>query len=74
MTTKIETVATADFPGSAGWSPGRPDPAAASAALALAIALLRALKDRGVLAADELEDVLAEAGGASSTTRLRCGS
>jgi hypothetical protein len=68
MTTKIVTVATTEFSGSApddraGWSPGRSDPAAASAALALAIALLRALKDRGVLAVDELEDILAEAGG-----------
>jgi len=68
MTTKIVTVGTSDFPGRApderaGWSPGRSDPAPASAALALAIALLRALKDRGVLAANELEDILAEAGG-----------
>jgi hypothetical protein len=68
MTTKVVTVAATEFSGRApddraGWSPSRSDPATASAALALAIALLRALKDRGVLAADELEDILAEAGG-----------
>jgi hypothetical protein len=68
MTTKTASVSTTDFAARdrgdrRSWSPGSADPATASAALALAIALLRALKDRGVLAPGELDDILAEAGG-----------
>ena len=68
MTTKTAAELITDFAARGrgdrqSWTPSRSDPAAASAALALAIALLRALKDRGVLAAGELEDILAEAGG-----------
>jgi len=48
------------------WSPRASDPATASAALALTIGLLRALRDRGVLSADEIDDVLLEASGRSS--------
>ncbi len=38
-----------------------PDPAAASTALAVAVALLRALRDRGLLSAGEIDDLFGEA-------------
>ena len=44
------------------WSPRREDPVAASMALALAIELMRALRDRGLLSGADLDDLLAEAG------------
>lgn len=45
------------------WEPNKADAAAASTALALAIALLRALRDRGVLSKGEIDDLLNEASG-----------
>jgi hypothetical protein len=45
------------------WSPRPADPAAASTALALSIAILRALRDRGVLSRAEIDDVLHDAAG-----------
>jgi hypothetical protein len=43
------------------WSPRPTDPASGTTALALSIALLRALRDRGVLSRAELDDVLHDA-------------
>lgn len=43
------------------WRPDAADAATASAALALTIALLRGLRDRGVLSKSEIEDLLADA-------------
>jgi hypothetical protein len=48
------------------WTPNREDPAAASAALAVTVALLRALRDRGLLSEGEIDDLFGEA-----TERLR---
>ena len=45
------------------WSPRPTDPASASTALALSIAILRALRDRGVLSRAEIDDVLHDAAG-----------
>jgi hypothetical protein len=42
------------------WTPEPTDPATASVALAVAIALLRALRDRGVLSDGEINDVFDE--------------
>jgi len=41
--------------------PNPEDPATASAALAVTVALLRALRDRGLLSAGEIEDLFGEA-------------
>lgn len=41
--------------------PAAPSPAAGPTALAVAVALLRALKERGLLSEGELDDVLADA-------------
>jgi len=43
------------------WQPDKADAAAASAAIALTIALLRGLRDRGLLSKSEIEDLLADA-------------
>ena len=43
------------------WQPNKADAAAASTALALTIALLRGLRDRGVLSEGEIDDLLCEA-------------
>ncbi len=43
------------------WMPNPEDPATASAALAVTVALLRALRDRGLLSAGEIEDLFGEA-------------
>jgi hypothetical protein len=43
------------------WTPNPADPAAASTALAVAVALLRALRDRGLLSAGEIDDLFGEA-------------
>jgi hypothetical protein len=51
------------------WEPNKADAAAASAALALTIALLRALRDRGVLSQGEIDDLLSEASGRLSRTQ-----
>jgi hypothetical protein len=45
------------------WTPEPTDPMAASLALAVAIALLRALRDRGVLSQGEINDVFDEVAG-----------
>jgi hypothetical protein len=68
MTTKVVSVPTTDISAGASrdrwlWALRRSDPATSIAALALTVALLRALKDRGVLAPSELDDVLGETGG-----------
>jgi hypothetical protein len=46
---------------SLGWAPRRGDPPAASTALAVTVALLRALRDRGLLSAGEIDDLFDEA-------------
>ncbi len=43
------------------WTPNPADPAAASTALAVTVALLRALRDRGLLSAGEIDDLFGEA-------------
>ena len=43
------------------WKPKLDDPAAASTALAVAVALLRALRDRGLLSEGEIDDLFGEA-------------
>jgi|GraSoi_2013_40cm_1033754.scaffolds.fasta_scaffold42881_3 hypothetical protein len=43
------------------WTPNPEDPATASAALAVTVALLRALRDRGLLSAGEIDDLFGEA-------------
>ncbi len=43
------------------WMPAPGDPDAASAALAIAVALLRALRDRGLLTEGEIDDLFGEA-------------
>ena len=43
------------------WSPNPNDPAAASTALVVAVALLRALRDRGLLSEGEIDDLFGEA-------------
>jgi len=45
------------------WTPEPTDPATASVALAVAIALLRTLRDRGVLSEGEIGDVFDEVAG-----------
>jgi hypothetical protein len=45
------------------WSPEPSDPVTASLALAVAIALLRALRDRGALSQGEINDLFAEVAG-----------
>ena len=47
--------------GDVPWQPNKADAVAASAALALTIALLRGLRDRGVLSKGEIDDLLADA-------------
>jgi hypothetical protein len=42
------------------WVPNPEDPATASAALAVTVALLRALRDRGLLAEGEIDDLFDE--------------
>ncbi|HMA70412.1 MAG TPA: hypothetical protein VKP67_02800 [Xanthobacteraceae bacterium] len=42
-------------------TPNPGDPAAASAALAVTVALLRALRDRGLLSEGEIDDIFGEA-------------
>jgi hypothetical protein len=49
--------------GHSPWSPSSSNPATASAAVALTIALSRALRDRGVLSSVEMDDILSEASG-----------
>jgi len=49
----------------ARWSPQSSDAATAAAAVALLIALMRALRDRGMLSPAELDDILSEAIGRS---------
>lgn len=51
------------------WEPSRSDAAAAATALALTIALLRALRDRGVLSKGEIDDLLLEASGQLARTQ-----
>jgi hypothetical protein len=43
------------------WAPDPSNPATASAALAVTVALLRALRDRGLLSEGEIEDLFGEA-------------
>jgi hypothetical protein len=43
------------------WTDNPNDPAATSAALAVTVALLRALRDRGLLSKGEIEDLFGEA-------------
>ncbi len=43
------------------WTPRRSDGDAASAALAVTVALLRALRDRGLLTEGEIDDLFGEA-------------
>ena len=43
------------------WMPNPKDPATASAALAVTVALLRALRDRGLLSEGEIDDLFGEA-------------
>jgi hypothetical protein len=43
------------------WTPRRDDPNAASTALAVTVALLRALRDRGLLTEGEIDDLFGEA-------------
>jgi hypothetical protein len=43
------------------WMPNPGDPAAASTALAVTVALLRALRDRGLLTEGEIDDLFGEA-------------
>jgi hypothetical protein len=43
------------------WVPNPNDPATASAALAVTVALLRALRDRGLLSAGEIDDLFGDA-------------
>ena len=43
------------------WTPRSGDPDAASATLAVTIALLRGLRDRGLLSEGEIEDIFGEA-------------
>jgi hypothetical protein len=45
------------------WTPEPTDPASASVALAVAVALMRALRDRGVLTEGEINDVFDEVAG-----------
>jgi hypothetical protein len=66
MTTKpplraLDITAMAKRRSAIRWYPNVSDPASASAALALTIALLRALRDRGVLSRAEVDDILSEA-------------
>jgi hypothetical protein len=66
VSTKDAVVRFRDLLGTAAakgwpWAPRPSDPVAASTALALSIALLRALRDRGVLSRAELDDVLHDA-------------
>jgi hypothetical protein len=49
-----------------GWTPNPDDPVTASTALAVTVALLLALRDRGLLSAGEIDDLFGEA-----TERLR---
>ena len=44
-----------------GWTPKPGDPDAASMALAVTVALLRALRDRGLLTEGEIDDLFGEA-------------
>ncbi len=44
------------------WTPNPADPAAVSTALAVTVALLRALRDRGLLSDGEIDDLFGEAG------------
>jgi hypothetical protein len=57
----------------APWSPQSTDSATATAAIALVIALMRALRDRGVLSPGELDDILSEAIGRSRELPQRAG-
>ena len=43
------------------WTPNPDDPAAVSTALAVTVALLRALRDRGLLSDGEIDDLFGEA-------------
>ena len=43
------------------WTPNPADPAAVSTALAVTVALLRALRDRGLLSEGEIDDLFGEA-------------
>jgi hypothetical protein len=43
------------------WTPSPDDPAAVSTALAVTVALLRAMRDRGLLSEDEIDDLFGEA-------------
>ena len=43
------------------WTPNPDDPAAVSTALAVTVALLRAMRDRGLLSEDEIDDLFGEA-------------
>jgi hypothetical protein len=44
-----------------GWAPDPSNPATASTALAVTVALLRALRDRGLLSEGEIDDLFGEA-------------
>jgi hypothetical protein len=45
------------------WEPNPEDPAAVKTALAVTVALLRALRDRGLLSEGEIDDLFGEAAG-----------